>query len=82
MQALAGIKGYVTNLRACTHGTPITPEFVIGSCRQLFQIEKSSRMTTSDLQVRPVYHRKRDLIELTWPSCSPPSPSASGSSTR
>ena len=62
-RALAGIKGYVTNLRACPDGTPITAEFVIGSYHQLFQIEKSFRMAKSDLQARPIYHRKRDPIE-------------------
>jgi transposase len=36
---------------------------VIGSYLQLFQIEKSFRMSKSDLQARPVYHRKRDSIE-------------------
>ena len=41
-RALAGIKGYVTNLRACPDGTPVTAEFVIGSYHQLFQIEKAS----------------------------------------
>jgi hypothetical protein len=55
--------GYVTNLAACPDGTPVTPEFVIGSYHQLFQIEKSFRMSKSDLQARPVYHRKRDAIE-------------------
>ena len=35
-RALAGIKGYVTNLRACPDGAPIKPEFVIGSYHQLF----------------------------------------------
>ena len=62
-RALAGIKGYVTNLRACPDGTPVTAEFVISACHQLFQIEKSFRMAKSDLQARPVYHRKRDSIE-------------------
>ena len=62
-RALAGLKGYVTNLRACPDGTPVTPEFVIGSYHQLFQIEKSFRMAKSDLQARPVYHRTRDSIE-------------------
>jgi Transposase DDE domain len=62
-RALAGIKGYVTNLRACPDGTPVTAAFVIGSYHQLFQIEKSFRMAKSDLQARPVYHRKRDPIE-------------------
>jgi hypothetical protein len=62
-RALAGIKGYVTNLRACPDGTPVTPEFVIGAYHQLFQIEKTFRMAKSDLQARPIYHRKRDSIE-------------------
>ena len=62
-RALAGLKGYVTNLAACPDGTPVTPEFVIGSYHQLFQIERSFRMAKSDLQARPVYHRTRDSIE-------------------
>jgi transposase len=60
---LAGLKGYVTSLRACPDGTPVTAEFVIGAYHQLFQIEKSFRMAKSDLQARPIYHRKRDSIE-------------------
>jgi hypothetical protein len=47
-------QGYVTNLAACPDGTPVTPEFVIGSYHQLFEIEKSFRMSKSDLQARPV----------------------------
>jgi transposase len=62
-QALAGLKGYITNLRACPDGTPVTAEFVIGAYHQLFQIEKSFRMAKSDLQARPIYHRTRDSIE-------------------
>jgi hypothetical protein len=62
-RALAGIKGYITNLRACPDGTPVTAEFVISAYHQLFQIEKSFRMSKSDLQARPIYHRKRDSIE-------------------
>jgi hypothetical protein len=60
---LAGLKGYVTNLAACPDGTPVTSEFVISSYHRLFEIEKSFRMSKSDLQGRPVYHRKRDSIE-------------------
>ena len=60
---MAGLKGYVTNLRACPDGTPVSPEFVIGSYYQLFQVERSFRMAKSDLQARPVYHRTRDSIE-------------------
>jgi hypothetical protein len=62
-RALAGIKGYVTNLAACPDGTPVTAEFVIGAYHQLFEIEKSFRMAKSDLQARPIYHHLRDSIE-------------------
>ena len=62
-RALAGLKGYVTNLQACPDGTKVTPEFVISAYRQLFQAEKSFRMAKSDLQARPVYHHLRDSIE-------------------
>ena len=60
---LAGLKGYVTNLAACPDGTPVTADFVIGSYHQLWNIEKSFRMSKSDLRARPIYHRKRDSIE-------------------
>jgi hypothetical protein len=62
-RALAGLKGYVTNLQACPDGTPVTAEFVIGAYGRLFQIEKSFRMSKHDLQARPIYARKRDSIE-------------------
>ncbi len=62
-RALAGLKGYVTNLQACPDGTRVTPEFVISAYHQLFQAEKSFRMAKSDLQARPVYHHVRDSIE-------------------
>jgi len=62
-RALAGLKGYITNLQACPDGTPITADFVISAYHQLFQIEKSFRMAKNDLQARPIYHRTRDSIE-------------------
>ena len=62
-RALAGIKGYVTNLAACPDGAPITPEFVISSYHQLYEIERSFRMSKHDLQARPIYHHLRDSIE-------------------
>lgn len=62
-RTLAGIKGYVTNLATCPDGTPVTADFVIGSYHRPFEIEKSFRMSKSDLQARPIYHRKRDSIE-------------------
>jgi hypothetical protein len=62
-RALAGLKGYVTNLRACPDGTPVTADFVIGAYHRLFEIEKSFRMSKHDLQARPIYHHLRDSIE-------------------
>lgn len=56
-RALAGWKGYITNI------TNPTSEFVIGAYHQLWQIEKSFRMSKSDLKARPIYHRLRDSIE-------------------
>jgi hypothetical protein len=58
-RALAGIKGYLTNLQACPDGTPVTGEFVIGAYHQLFEIERSFRMSKSDLQARPISCRRR-----------------------
>ena len=54
--ALAGIKGYVTNLN-------IADELVIAFYHQLFHVEASFRMAKSDLKARPIFHRKRDAIE-------------------
>jgi hypothetical protein len=62
-RALAGVKGYITNLQACPDGTPVTADFVISSYHRLSGIEKSFRMAKSDLQARPIYHRTRDSIE-------------------
>lgn len=55
-RALAGIKGYVTNLN-------LPDEQVINQYHQLFQVEKSFRMAKSDLKARPIFHHKRDSIE-------------------
>jgi transposase len=62
-RTLAGIKGYKTNLAATPDGEPVTADFVISSYHELWRIEKSFRMSKSDLQARPIYHRKRDSIE-------------------
>lgn len=62
-RALAGIKGYVTNLTTAPDGSPVTAEFVIGAYHQLWRIEQSFRMSKHDLQARPIYHRKRDSID-------------------
>jgi transposase len=55
-KALAGIKGYVTNL-------DIPDEQVVAYYHQLFHVEATFRMAKSDLKARPIYHRKRDAIE-------------------
>ena len=52
----AGIKGYVTDLR-------IPAQEVVDAYHQLFQIEKSFRMSKSDLKARPIFHRTRDSID-------------------
>lgn len=54
--ALAGIKGYVTNLS-------VPDQQIIDAYHQLFQVEASFRMAKSDLKARPVFHRKREAIE-------------------
>lgn len=54
--ALAGIKGYVTNLN-------VPPQEIINAYHQLFNVEKSFRMAKSDLKARPIFHRKREAIE-------------------
>jgi transposase len=56
-RALAGWKGYTTNL------TGQSAQFVIDAYHQLWRIEKSFRMSKHDLQARPIYHHKRESIE-------------------
>jgi hypothetical protein len=55
-KALAGIKGYVTNL-------DFPDEQVITAYRQLWHVEQTFRMSKSDLKARPIFHHKRDSIE-------------------
>jgi transposase len=56
-RALAGWKGYTTNL------LDQTPEFVIDAYHQLWRIEKAFRMSKHDLAARPIYHHRRESIE-------------------
>lgn len=51
-----GIKGYVTNLTEA-------PEVIIDAYHQLFNVERSFRISKSDLKARPIYHQKREKIE-------------------
>ena len=52
----AGIKGYVTDL-------DVPAQEIIDAYHQLFQVERSFRMSKSDLKARPIFHHKRDSIE-------------------
>ena len=52
----AGIKGYVTDLN-------IPAQQVVDAYHNLFQVEKSFRMSKSDLKARPIFHHKRNSIE-------------------
>lgn len=56
-RALAGIKSYITNL------PEPEPEEVIGTYSRLLQIERSFRMSKSDLAARPIFHHTRESIE-------------------
>ena len=51
-----GLKGYLTN-------TTLTKEAIIEHYSQLWQIEKTFRITKTDLSIRPVYHYKKSRIE-------------------
>jgi hypothetical protein len=52
----AGIKGYVTDLK-------IPAQEAIDAYHQLFEVERSFRMSKSDLKARPIFHHTRDCIE-------------------
>jgi hypothetical protein len=56
-RALAGLKGYITNLPGAS------AQFVIDAYHRLFEIEASFRMSKHDLAARPIYHHKRESID-------------------
>jgi hypothetical protein len=58
----AGIKGYVTNL-------DYDAKTIINGYHNLFSVEKSFRMTKSDLKARPIFHQTRDSIEAHLTIC-------------
>jgi hypothetical protein len=58
---------------------PTTRALFMTTPLRLTALEKSFRMPESDLQARPVYHRKRDSIEAHLTIVFPLSPSAGGS---
>ncbi|MDW5615162.1 IS1634 family transposase [Mycolicibacterium sp. D5.8-2] len=58
-QSLVGLKGYVTNVPA---GVMPAGE-VIAKYHDLWRVERSFRMSKSDLRARPMFHRTREAIE-------------------
>lgn len=56
---LAGLKGYVTNIDPATMDGPS----IVVAYHELYQVERSFRMTKSDLAARPIFHRIQDSIE-------------------
>lgn len=51
-----GLKGYLTN-------TELSPNVVIETYGQLWQIERAFRISKTDLRIRPMYHYRRRRIE-------------------
>jgi transposase len=51
-----GLKGYLTN-------TALTNEEIIKQYKQLWMIEKTFRISKTDLRIRPIYHRLQRRIE-------------------
>jgi transposase len=51
-----GLKGYLTN-------TDLPKEKVIEQYKQLWQVEKTFRISKSDLRIRPIFHHLRRRIE-------------------
>ena len=51
-----GLKGYLTN-------TSLAKEEVINQYKQLWNIEKTFRISKSDLRIRPIYHHLKRRIE-------------------
>lgn len=58
-QSLVGLKGYVTNVPA----TVMPASEVIAHYHELWRVERSFRMSKSDLRARPMFHHTRDAIE-------------------
>ena len=53
-----GLKGYFTNLK-----NDIKPTAIIDQYHNLWQVEKAFRMSKSDLQERPIFHRREKRIK-------------------
>lgn len=51
-----GLKGYLTN-------TMLNKEQTIAYYKQLWEVEKTFRITKTDLRIRPIYHYKKERIK-------------------
>ena len=56
---LLGIKGYYTNLSS----TEADDQLVIEQYHNLWHVEQAFRISKSDLQIRPMFHFKQQMIE-------------------
>ena len=79
---LAGLKGYVTNLRACPDGTPVTAEFVIGPTISCSRSRSRSGWPKATCRPGRSITANATPSKRTSRSCSPPWRLAGGSSTR
>ncbi len=57
-ERLLGIKGYVTNIDQ----TELGNQNIVDYYHDLWHIEQAFRMSKSDLQTRPIFHRSEDAI--------------------
>jgi hypothetical protein len=58
-RSLVGLKGYLTNVEAAM----MPAAEVMAKYHELWQVERSFRMSKTDLAARPMFHRTRDAIE-------------------
>lgn len=56
-EQLEGLKGYITN------ATYLTDKEIIDKYSQLWQVERSFRISKSDLKARPIFHTAKEKIE-------------------
>lgn len=56
-EQLEGLKGYITN------AINLSNEEIVQKYSQLWQVEKSFRMSKSDLKARPIFHTAKEKIE-------------------
>lgn len=59
-----GLKGYITNM-----DNPLSTHEIITQYHNLWQVEKSFRMSKHDLQERPIFHRTKNRIEAHLTLC-------------